>query len=198
LHRDDLEIDIEAAPFVNLVVEPPRQLSNRHAGLHGQARLARERPPTGIEHGAVATGHYTLRPQVGMAEAAASMDRGDVRVILQIPEGFTAARTLQLVADGSDPNSAQLIASEISRVIAQASLTAASAGVAPAVAVEERAWFNPNLEDRWYFVPGIMANVIFVTTLMLGAMIVVREREFGTLERLMVTRWHASSSSCAR
>jgi ABC-2 type transport system permease protein len=78
-----------------------------------------------------------------------------------------------------------LIASEISRIAAQASV--AGAGRLPVVTVEERAWFNPNLEDRWYFIPGIMANVIFVSTMMLSAMIVVREREFGTLERLMVT-----------
>ena len=57
----------------------------------------------------------------------------------------------------------------------------------PPVTVEERAWFNPNLEDRWYFIPGILANVIFVATMMLSAMVVVREREFGTLERLLVT-----------
>ncbi len=132
-----------------------------------------------------ATGHYTLRMLPTMRQAGAAMDRGDVRVILQIPQGFAAARTLQLIADGSDPNSAQLIASEISRIVAQASL--AAAGTAPAVVVDERALFNPNLEDRWFFVPGIMANVIFVSTMMLSAMIVVREREFGTLERLLVT-----------
>jgi ABC-2 type transport system permease protein len=57
----------------------------------------------------------------------------------------------------------------------------------PAVTVEERAWFNPNLEDRWFFIPGIMANVLFVSTMMLTAMMVVREREIGTLERLLVT-----------
>ena len=132
-----------------------------------------------------ATGHYTLLMLPDMRSASAAMDRSEVRVILQIPQDLTASHVVQLVADGSDPNSAQLIASEISRVVAQTSLS--SAGAVPAVTVEERAWFNPNLEDRWYFIPGIMANVIFVSTLMLSAMIVVREREFGTLERLMVT-----------
>ena len=130
----------------------------------------------------VATGHYTLRMAPDLAAARDEMDRSEVRVILQIPPGFTRAGSLQLIADGSDPNSAQLIASEIARVVAQQ-----SASARPRVGVEERAWFNPNLEDRWYFVPGIMANVIFVSTLMLSAMVVVREREFGTLERLMVT-----------
>lgn len=133
----------------------------------------------------VASGHYTLQMARDLPEASARMDRAEVRVILQVPQGYTRRRSLQLVADGSDPNSAQLIAAEIVRIVAQAAAT--STGSVPSITVEERAWFNPNLEDRWYFVPGIMANVIFLSTLMLSAMVVVREREFGTLERLMVT-----------
>lgn len=132
-----------------------------------------------------ATGHYTLRVLPDMAAASDAMDRNDARVILQIPADLATRGRVQVIADGSDPNSAQLIAGELGRLVAQASL--ARAGQLPPVTVEERAWFNPNLEDRWYFVPGIMANVIFVSTMMLSAMVVVRERELGTLERLMVT-----------
>jgi ABC-2 type transport system permease protein len=176
-----------APPLVQLVLFAyAATFDVRHADVavvsHDASRASRD-----MLSAIVATGHYTLRPLPDMRAAAAAMDRGEVRVVLQIPQDFTTARTLQLVADGSDPNTAQLIAAEISRVVAQASLVQAGAGAAPVVTVEERAWFNPNLEDRWYFVPGIMANVIFVSTLMLSAMIVVREREFGTLERLMVT-----------
>ena len=132
-----------------------------------------------------ATGHYTLHVLPDMRAASAAMDRNEVRVILQIPQDLTTRRVVQLVGDGSDPNSAQLIAGELSRVIAETSLV--QAAQVPPLRVEERAWFNPNLEDRWYFVPGIMANVVFVATMMLSAMVVVREREFGTLERLLVT-----------
>lgn len=132
-----------------------------------------------------ATGHYTLTVFPDMAAASAALDRSEVRVILQVPEDVAQTRVVQLDGDGSDPNSAQLIAGELSRVIAQASLTLA--GQRPAILVEERAWFNPNLDDRWYFIPGILANVVFVATMMLSAMVVVREREFGTLERLLVT-----------
>ncbi len=132
-----------------------------------------------------ATGHYTLHHFPTMRDASAAMDRNEVRVILQIPSKFTAKRTVQLLSDGSDPNSAQLITGEMSRIISQHAQT--QAGIVPPVTVEERSWFNPNLEDRWYFIPGIMANVIFISTMMLTAMTVVRERERGTLERLMVT-----------
>ena len=131
-----------------------------------------------------ATGHYTLRMLPDMRRASAAIDQGDVRVILQIAAHYSAHPALQIIADGSDPNSAQLIASELARIVQQAAAT--RSGV-QAITVQERAWFNPNLEDRWFFVPGIMANVIFISTMMLTAMMIVREREFGTLERLLVT-----------
>ncbi|HTS86450.1 MAG TPA: ABC transporter permease [Usitatibacter sp.] len=132
-----------------------------------------------------ATGHYTLRFEPSIEAASAMMDRGEIGVIVQLPARFAIERKVQLIADGSDPNTAQLVMAELAQVIGQ--FAATQARFVPAVGVEQRAWFNPNLEDRWFFVPGIMANVLFVSTMMLTAMMVVREREIGTLERLMVT-----------
>lgn len=132
-----------------------------------------------------ATGHYTLAFQPDMRSASAAMDRNEVRVIVQIPPQLGREGRVQVISDGSDPNSAMLISGELSRLVAERSLIRAAQR--PAIVVEERAWFNPNLDDRWYFIPGILANVIFVSTMMLSAMVVVREREFGTLERLLVT-----------
>lgn len=131
------------------------------------------------------TGHYNLRAFPAMRDASAAMDRGEVRVILQIPADLARTQAVQLLADGSDSNSAQLIVGQVSRIVREQAQRLT--GVAPAVTVEERAWFNPNLEDRWYFIPGVIANIVFVSTMMLTAMAVVRERELGTLERLMVT-----------
>jgi ABC-2 type transport system permease protein len=133
----------------------------------------------------VATGHYTLRFVPTLSAASASMDTGAVGVIVQIPARFSEERRIELIADGSDPNTAQLVVAELAQIIGRYAAT--QANYVPPVTVEERAWFNPNLEDRWFFVPGIMANVLFVSTMMLTAMMVVREREIGTLERLMVT-----------
>ena len=48
-------------------------------------------------------------------------------------------------------------------------------------------WFNPDLNSRNYFVPGVVANIIMMVTLMLTAMAIVREKEIGTMEQLMVT-----------
>jgi ABC-2 type transport system permease protein len=50
-----------------------------------------------------------------------------------------------------------------------------------------RVWFNPDLRSRNYFVPGVICNLIMVVTVMLTALAVVREKEIGTMEQLMVT-----------
>jgi len=48
-------------------------------------------------------------------------------------------------------------------------------------------WFNPDLKSRNYFIPGVVCNLIMVVTVMLTAMAIVREKEIGTMEQLMVT-----------
>src|SRR6185436_16421900 len=57
----------------------------------------------------------------------------------------------------------------------------------PSVKAETRVWFNPDLRSRNYFVPGVVANIIMMVTLMLTALAIVREKEIGTMEQLMVT-----------
>jgi ABC-2 type transport system permease protein len=53
--------------------------------------------------------------------------------------------------------------------------------------VQNRVWFNPDLRSRVYFVPGVIVNIIALVTIMLTAMSIVREKEIGTMEQLMVT-----------
>ena len=50
-----------------------------------------------------------------------------------------------------------------------------------------RVWFNPDLYSRNYFVPGVIANIVMLITLMLTSLAIVREKEIGTMEQLMVT-----------
>ncbi len=52
---------------------------------------------------------------------------------------------------------------------------------------QTRVWFNPDLRSRNYFVPGVVVNIIALVTIMLTAMAIVREKEIGTMEQLMVT-----------
>ncbi len=134
--------------------------------------------------------------------ARALIDSADASAFLQINAGFGAdldgGRTarVQLVVDGSDSNTARLVLN-YSAVIAGAygsdvilTRTLRQAGHAipiGAVDLRPRAWFNENLESRNYFVPGIMAVLVMLVTLMLTGMAVVREKEVGTIEQIMVT-----------
>ncbi len=128
------------------------------------------------------TGHYRLERHTAMAEAEQAMAVGDIRGIVVFPHDFVRDPRVQIVVDGSDSNSAQVILGQLARALQQAATRAP-----PRLQLETRNWYNPNLDDRWYFVPGVMATVVLIATLSLTAMGVVRERELGTLERLMVT-----------
>ena len=132
-----------------------------------------------------AGGHFQLHPFPAMADAADAMDRNRVRAVVHFAADFGRNPVVQLIADGSDSNSAQIVVGQLSQIIRQ-TIQQQLGGHLP-LQLEERAWYNPNLIDRDYFVPGIIATVVLVATMILAAMTVVREREMGTLERLMVT-----------
>lgn len=132
-----------------------------------------------------ADGRYYARYYEDMASAADAIDRGALRAVIRFPHDFERRPRVQLVADGSDSNSAQLILGQLERHLLEHE--AARRGEPLGVALEERAWYNPNLNDRIYFVPGIIGNVVLIATMVLAAVTVVRERELGTLERLLVT-----------
>ena len=57
----------------------------------------------------------------------------------------------------------------------------------PLLSAESRIWFNVDLKSQNYFVPGVLVNIIALVTIMLTAMAIVREKEIGTMEQLMVT-----------
>jgi ABC-2 type transport system permease protein len=117
------------------------------------------------------------------------LQRGDAWVALAIPTGYgTALQTgrpvaLQIVADGSDSNStnvalgyATALVGEYAQALAASSSPAPPAG--PAIDLRMRVFFNPQLESRFFMIPGVLA--------------IVREKELGTLEQLNVTplrRW---------
>ena len=103
--------------------------------------------------------------------------------------------TVQIVADGTDANSTNVALGYAGALISgYAAELAAAAGRAagPLVSVEVRVWFNPQLESRFFMIPGIVALLLLLVTTNLSSMAIVREREMGTLEQLSVTpiaRW---------
>lgn len=149
------------------------------------------------------SGHFRLVGMVGEeSQVAGLLDRGDAVVVLRMNRGFqgdmAAGRTavVQLLLDGSDSSTAGVVlsyASTIVRGFSQDRLverlrreTGARVDQLP-LRLESRAWFNENRESRNFYVPGVIAMIVSLITLMLTGMAVVREREIGTMEQLMVS-----------
>jgi ABC-2 type transport system permease protein len=115
---------------------------------------------------------------------------GKARIALTIPAGFAADRSagrpgaVQLLADGSDAATGTAGLSYASTVMQR---EAVRAGVLPLVQLRPVVLYNPDLVSRDFMVPGVLALIIMVMTMMLTAMALVRESENGTMEQLLVT-----------
>jgi ABC-2 type transport system permease protein len=129
------------------------------------------------------------------------LQRGQAWVALAIPPGYGRSLAshepvaLQVVADGSDSNSTTVALGYATALIGEYAAELASAGPTPAAApidLRIRVWFNPQLESRFFMIPGVLALLLLLVTANLAAMAIVREKELGTLEQLNVTplrRW---------
>ena len=138
-----------------------------------------------------------------------ALDRGLVQAVVRVLPKFERdvkrgqPTEVQVLIDGTNSNTASLVSSYAGEVIAAFSsdvmarqqnvrVMTRSPGSPPSQAVPQivagsRVWFNPDLHSRNYFVPGVVANIIMMVTLMLTALAIVREKEIGTMEQLMVT-----------
>lgn len=96
---------------------------------------------------------------------------------------------LQVIVDGRNSNTAMLAINDVSVIVERFNLdwTADHGGSQPPAHIETRAWFNPNLESRWFFVPGIVGVLTLLVTMLVTALSVAREREQGTFDQLLVT-----------
>ncbi|MCE5268607.1 MAG: ABC transporter permease [Planctomycetaceae bacterium] len=130
------------------------------------------------------------------------LDHGDVSAALRFNHGFAedlnAGRTarLQVFIDGTDSNTAAIVASYASKIAAAYSEQVlidrvqkayGRAGKTGTIDLRTRAWFNENLESRNFYVPGVLVIIVALSTLLLTSMAVVREKEIGTIEQIMVT-----------
>ncbi len=140
--------------------------------------------------------------QIEAAERWLAAGRAQLGLVLApsfgaaVAAGRTAA--VQVIADGSDAASASIALGYASAVaqgygmeVQARRLRAARGGTfSPGigqVGLEPRVFYNPDLRSRWYYVPAVLAMVLLVMTLLLSAMGVVREKEIGTMEQLIVT-----------
>lgn len=137
------------------------------------------------------------------------LDSNKVDMVVRVLPGFERdiqrGRTtaVQILINGANSNTASIVSSYATSIVnnfanevmtarnrdqmAARMMPAAVHLAVPDLSAQSRVWFNPELKSRNYFVPGIVVNVIMLMTLMLTSMAIVREKEIGTMEQLMVT-----------
>ena len=146
-------------------------------------------------------------------EVQSILDHGDAHAVVRVLPGFASdlargrSAEVQVLLDGTNSNTATLVSAYASGVIAgfsndvlrnqvknhQTLKLAVRSAPPPTMAISAgatsstRVWFNPDLRSRNYFVPGVAANILFMITLTLTAQAIIREKEIGTMEQLMVT-----------
>ena len=131
------------------------------------------------------------------------IDQGKTTVGLEINPGFAQnlrkgqTAPLQVIVDATNSNTALIASGYITQIalgFAQdyqrdriSRISPQMIERMPSVQLEPRPWYNPDLRSRWFFVPGIIGSLTLVLVVTLTAFAVVREREIGTLEQIMVT-----------
>lgn len=136
-------------------------------------------------------------------ELTSAIENGRATIGIQIDAGFAQeleggqSAPVQVIVDATNSNSALIAAGYISQIAAgftqeyqqaRINLTAPQLRNAiPAIQLDYRPWYNTDLRSRWFFVPGIIGSLTLVLVITLTAFGVVREREIGTLEQIMVT-----------
>jgi len=129
------------------------------------------------------------------------LDKGLVNTVIHIDRGFGRALTadkdanIQLAFDGTDSNTAMIVMGYANTIMSnyvydlmqeEADASGRVSSV-PSVDLRERAWFNGNLISRNYYLPGVIAIIVTMMSLLLTSMAIVKEKEIGTMEQLIVS-----------
>jgi ABC-2 type transport system permease protein len=169
---------------------------------HDRTALSRE-----LVSALEASGHFRITGYAGHPrDLAAALDRGDALLTIEIPRGFAAdligARrpAIQVLVDGTSSNTANVAQGYVTQILLRFAAARGPGGrdapgrgegagpeAAAGVDLRARAWYNPNLISRVYNVPGVIGTIMMLMGLLLTSLAVVREREIGTLEQLMVS-----------
>ncbi len=131
------------------------------------------------------------------------IEQGNATVAMEIHAGFAQklrkgeTAPVQVIVDATNSNTALIASAYITQIALGFArsyqqdwigrVAPQITQVVPSVELEPRPWYNPNLSSRWFFVPGVIGSLTLVLVITLTAFAVVRERELGTLEQMMVT-----------
>lgn len=164
----------------------PYAVYDEDRGAAARELLAGFRGSQNFSESAVITHEEEIRPLI---------DHKKVLLVLHIGPTFSrdllngGTASLQVIVDGRNSNTAMLSLNYINSIVQGFNGRWASehGRRGPPAMLVARAWFNPNLESRWFIVPGIVGLLTLVVTTLVTALSVAREREQGTFDQLLVT-----------
>ncbi|HTS44724.1 MAG TPA: ABC transporter permease [Puia sp.] len=127
-------------------------------------------------------------------EIESSFRQGKIRIAVVFPNGFrndllhTNHAQIQLIADASDPNTANLLINYATAIINDYQQMLNNSQQLPyTIKTQVRMLYNPELKGAYNFVPGVMALVLMLVCTMMTSIAIVREKEMGTMEVILVS-----------
>ena len=128
-------------------------------------------------------------------QIGAVIDRKHVLLVIHLPADFERqiysgrGAVIQVITDGRNSNTGNIAAGYVGAVIERfnAAWNEKHGAARPPLRIENRAWYNTNLETRWNMIPSLIAALSMLQVMMLTALSVAREREQGTFDQLLVT-----------
>lgn len=148
--------------------------------------------------------HFSIvRTAASQHEVEASVDDSSAAVAIIVHAGYAQLlrkgqpAPVQVLVDGTNSNSALIALGYVGAIVNMYSqgyqndllgrLNPLIANTRAQIRLDDRPWYNTSLNSRWFFVPGVVATITLIMVVNLTAFAIVREREMGTLEQLMVT-----------
>lgn len=139
-----------------------------------------------------ASEYFTVVRSVGScSEIDKLFRRGDITLAVVFSPrfaseaGHTRQAHIQLIADGSEPNQAQMVTGYAQSIITSA--LSSSSVAAPTIQISTRLLYNPQTKSAYNFVPGVMGMILLLICAMMTSVSIVREKETGTMEVLLAS-----------
>lgn len=157
---------------------------NQDSGVHSTELLQRFAKAQAFPHLINVHSPAQVQRVIGNQEAM---------LVISIPSDFSRnissqkQANLQIILDGRRSNSAQIALSYIQEIVQNYKNELQGPSANQAFMLRVRHWFNPNLQDRWYVLPSLIAIITTLGSLIVTALSVAREREQGTFEQLLIS-----------
>lgn len=141
--------------------------------------------------------YFSVTPARDRREVEPGVIAGHLRGYVVIPQDFTSrlerrqsTSLVQIITDGTQPNTATFVANYAKGVVSHWAATqnpGAASAITPAITIQSRFWFNPEMESRRALIPGGLSIIMTIIGTLLTALVVAREWERGTMEGIFST-----------